>query len=177
MRRSLVFLLFLACSAASAQVFRHIGPDGEVYFSDTPAPGSERVHLTPTQTVSLPPPANGAGRPEAVGTAGEKADPGAAYAQFTIVKPSNGQGVRANGGSVTVYLALQPALRPGHVIELAVDGEDGPRIKAGDTLNFNLHNMSRGSHTVSARVKDAAGRQLIETGPISFYVLRVAGGG
>ena len=177
MQRFLVFLLVCACSAASAQAFRHIGPDGEVYFSDTPAPGSEPVNLAPPQTVTLPSPARRAAERKAVGTAGEPKDPGGSYAQFTIVKPSNGQGVRANGGSVTVYLSLQPALMPGHVIELAVDGEDGPLIKAGDTLNINLHNMSRGSHTVSARVKDEAGRQLIETGPISFYVLRVAGGG
>lgn len=96
------------------------------------------------------------------------------YAQFSIVKPSHNQGVRANDGSVTVYLELQPPLMPGHTIELNIDGQDGEKIRAGDTLNFNLTNMSRGRHVVMARVVDEQGKEQIRTGPVAFYVLRVA---
>lgn len=178
MQRYLALLLIVACSTAGAEVFRRIGPDGEVYFSDTPAPGSQRVTLGAPQSVTLPE----AVRQRAAETrqpAGATTEKGSmqGYAQFEIVKPSYGQGVRANDGSVTVYLSLQPALRSGDVIELVVDGEDGAAIHAGGTLNFNLSNMSRGSHTVAARVKSPQGEKLIETGPVRFYVLRVALGG
>jgi hypothetical protein len=176
MRPFIVVILVLVCATASAEVFRRVGPDGEVYFSDTPAPGSERVDLGSAQTVNLSN-ARQSARPGQPTAKAEKDESTPGYAQFEIVKPSYGQGVRANGGSVTVYLSLQPALRPGDTIELLVDGEDGVMIHSGDVLNFNLSDMSRGSHTVSARVKSQRGERLIETGPVRFYVLRVASGG
>ena len=169
MRRVLLIMMLVACATASAEVFRHIGPDGEVYFSDTASAGAERVELRTPQTVTLPE----ARRREVTGNVEDKPEVNA-YAQFEIVKPSYNQGVRANDGSVTVYMSLQPALRPGHTIELVVDGEDGASIHAGESLNFNLHNLSRGRHSVAARVKNARGETLIETGPVGFYVLRVA---
>ena len=174
MQRLISLLLLVACATAGAEVFRHIGPDGEVYFSDRPAPDAKPVEIGPAQTVRLP-----AARPRA-DTAPAAAEPGhdreaaPSYAQFSIVKPSHDQGVRANDGSVTIYLELQPPLMPGHTILLNVDGEDGERIHSGDTLNFNLVDMSRGRHAVAAKVVDEKGNALIETGPVGFYVLRVA---
>ena len=159
MQRFISLLLLVASATASAEVFRRVGPDGEVYFSDTPTPGSQRVDLGDVQSVplrSIPQGSSAIVQPTGDALANESAPP---YAQFEIIKPSNGQGVRANDGSVTVYLSLQPALR------------------SGDTLNFNLSNMSRGQHSLAARVQNAKGEGLIETGPVSFYVLRAALGG
>lgn len=95
------------------------------------------------------------------------------YADLSIIKPSYDQGVTANDGSVTIYLSL----KPGHSIMLKVDGKDGERIYGGEALNFNLSKMSRGRHTVAARVVDQKGEELIRTGPVGFYVLRAALGG
>jgi hypothetical protein len=111
--------------------------------------------------------------PEAVANGNDQID-AFVYAQFSIIKPSHDQGVRANDGRVTVYLELQPALQPGHRIVLNIDGEDGESIQAGESLNFNLVDMSRGRHTVGAKVVDGRGDTLIDTGPVGFYVLRVA---
>ena len=172
----LVLLLIFACSTASAEVFRHIGPDGEVYFSDRPVAGAERVDLGPAQSIRMPtvtPRSAATQQPADVATDAQEA-PAPSYAQFTVVKPSYDQGVRANDGSVTVYLSLQPALMPGHTIVLTVDGEDGEKIHAGETLNFNLSDMSRGRHVVTARVVDEQGNEQVKTGPVGFYVLRVA---
>ena len=175
MQRFIGLLLLVACATASAEVFRRVGPDGEVYFSDTPTAGSKRVDLGAVQAVPL----RSVPRPSAdvQPTGAAENEPAPSYAQFEIIKPSNGQGVRANDGSVTVYLSLQPALRPGDTITLMIDGQDGASIRSGDMLNFNLSNMSRGQHSVAARVQNAKGEKLIETGPVSFYVLRAALGG
>jgi hypothetical protein len=179
MNRVLVSLLIFACATASAEVFRRIGPDGEVYFSDRPVPGAERFELGPTQSIRMPTvtPRSAVAQQPAGAAAGKQGAPAPSYAQFTVIKPSYDQGVRANDGSVTVYLALQPALMPGHTIVLTVDGEDGDKIRTGESLNFNLSNMSRGRHTVAAKVVDEEGDVLIQTGPVGFYVLRVALGG
>jgi len=180
MLRVLALLLVLACATADAEVFRRVGPDGEVYFSDTPGSGAERVHVGPAQSGRVPaaPPPRRTGVEQTSGSGAEDQQSIApSYAQFNIVKPSNEQGVRANDGSVTIYLALRPALMPGHTIALHINGEDGEKIRTGDTLNFNLSNLSRGRHTVAARVINKQGQALIKTAPVSFYVLRVALGG
>jgi hypothetical protein len=72
---------------------------------------------------------------------------------------------------------LEPALAPGHTIELILDGEDGGQLYSDSKLTFNLSNLSRGEHRLLARVKNAKGEQFGETGAVSFYVLRVARGG
>lgn len=171
MKLILVLLMTALFATAGAEVFRTTGPDGEVYFSDRPTAAAVRVELSPAQTVEL------RTRAPTEDSAVDQQPADVPYAELSVVKPSFDQGVRANGGSVTVYLSLQPALQAGHTIELKVDGEDGERIYSGDTLNFNLNDMSRGRHTVAVRVVNEKGEELIRTGPVGFYVLRVALGG
>jgi hypothetical protein len=165
---SLLFLVFV-CAAASAQVFQRTGPDGKVYFSDQPGPDAKQVDVTPAQAVSLPP------VPEPADPV-QQTDDVAPYSDFNIVSPTSEEEVRANDGNVPVRLSLQPALMPGHTIALTIDGEDGNKIKAGDDMTVALSNLSRGRHTVEAAVIDDAGDALIQAGPVSFNVLRVAVG-
>jgi methionine-rich copper-binding protein CopC len=66
---------------------------------------------------------------------------------------------------------------PGHTVILKVDGEDGEQNRTGDGLSIELSNLSRGLHTVEATVVDTQGHAVIQAGPVSFNVLRVAAGG
>jgi hypothetical protein len=173
MRRLVPLLLVFICATSSAQVYKRVGPDGKVYFSDQPAPDAQQIEVAPPQTISMPP------APAQTGTdtrkpAGEET---AAYTAFSIVSPASEEGVRANDGKVSVQLSLQPQLMAGHSIILTVDGEDGEAVKTGGGLIVALSNLSRGRHTVEARVVDGSGKALIQTGPVGFFVLRVAGGG
>ena len=172
MQRLLVLLLMFVCATANSQIFRRIGPDGQVYFSDQPGPDAERVDVTPAQTISLPPVAEQT-EPAAAATQG---DATVAYTEFSITSPTSDQGVRANDGNVTVHLSLQPALQSGHMIILNVDGQDGESTNSSSGLMIELNNLSRGQHTVMATVVDEDGKVLIKTEPVSFHVLRVAGG-
>ena len=171
MQRIFLLLLVLVCATVSAQVFRRIGSDGQVYFSDQPGPDAEQVEVSPAQAISLP------AVPEQTGAAQQQNDVSTTYSKFTIVSPTSDQGVRANDGNVTVSLSLEPKLMPGHTVRLDVDGEDGEQIKTGGGLSIELSNLSRGLHTVEATVVDAQGSAVIQTGPVSFNVLRVAAGG
>ena len=172
MQRLLVLLLVFVCATANSQIFRRIGPDGQVYFSDQPGPDAEQVDVTPAQTISLPP------VPEQTETAAAETlgDATVAYTGFSITSPTSDQGVRANDGNVTVHLSLKPALQSGHSIILNVDGEDGESTNSSNGLMIELNNLSRGQHTVMATVVDEDGNALIKTSPVSFQVLRVTGG-
>ena len=179
MQRILLLLLVFVCATANSQVFRRIGPDGQVYFSDQPGPGAEKVEVSPVQTIRLPPVNGQAGttaQPDDAAT-GQQDKVTAAYTGFTIENPTSEQSVRANDGSVTVYLSLQPELMPGHAITLTIDGEDGKEIFSGDSMTVQLTNLSRGRHTVEVAVVGDRGNKLIQAGPVSFYVLRVTSGG
>ena len=172
MQRILLILLVFACATANSQIFKRIGPDGQVYFSDQPGPDAERVDVTPVQAISLPP------VPEQTETvaAATQGDATVAYTEFSITSPTSDQGVRANDGNVTVHLSLQPALQSDHMIVLNVDGEDGESANSSSGLMIELNNLSRGQHTVMATVIDEDGKVLIKTDPVTFQVLRVAGG-
>jgi hypothetical protein len=173
-----IFLLCLVfiCASVHAQIYKRMGPDGQVYFSDQPGSDAERVDLAPVPTISLPPvPAqtNTAGQTGRTATGSQNNAP-AAYTEFAITSPTSEQGVRANNGNVTIHLSLQPALRPGNRIVVLVNGEDGEAVYTMDSMMLELINMSRGRHTVAATVVDADGNTLIQASPVTFYVLRVA---
>ncbi len=177
MKPSLVLALAIASATAHAQVYQRIGPNGEVYFSDRPGTDAQPVDVGRPQTVRLPPvPARAAGA-DPQGSATGAADAGTpAYTAFSILSPAAGEEIRANDGNVTVRLSLEPRLAPGHVIRLNLDGEDGEQIRSGGDLAFPLTNLSRGRHSVEARVLDEAGNVLMRAGPVTFNVLRFAGG-
>jgi hypothetical protein len=172
-----IFLLFLifACATASAEVFRRVGPDGEVYFSDQPGPDAERIEVAPAQSVSMPPSelTETTAQPDNE-AAGQQEEEAAAYSLFSIISPASEEAVRANEGNVTIHLMLQPELAPAHAIELKVDGEDGKDVNTVDDTTIELVNMSRGRHTVEATVVDDKGNELIQASPVSFDVLRVS---
>ena len=171
MQTKLVIFLVFVCATASAQMFKRVGPDGKVYFSDQPGPDARQIEVAPAQTISLPP------VPGQVESVGEQDPTVPVYTAFAIVSPANEQEVRANDGNVMVQLSLQPELKPGHTITLTIDGEDGEAIKPGGGMSVVLSNLSRGRHTVEALVVDDAGKVLMRTGAVGFNVLRAAVGG
>ena len=178
MQRILVLFLVFVCATANAEVFRRVGPDGQVYFSDRPGPDAEHIEVTPAQAVTLPavPEVTQASEQEGDAAAEQEAVDSAAYSLFTIISPVRDQAIRANDGNVTAHLMLQPGLRTGHSIALRIDGEDGRNTSIADDMSVELGNLSRGLHTIQAVVVDAGGNELIRTESVNFNVLRFAGG-
>ena len=169
MQKFVLLTLVFACTAVSAQVYKRVGPDGKVYFSDQPAPDAERIEVAPAQSIHLPPVKPQSSSP---GLQGEAA--AGVYSTFAIVSPAGGEGVRANDGNVQVRLQIEPALKPGHTITVSIDGAD---IHTGISTTVQLTGLSRGGHNLKAWVTDRQGKQLLQAEPVDFYVLRVAAGG
>ena len=179
MKTALLLLTLFLCATAGAQVYKRIGPDGQVYFSDQPGPDAEPVQLSPPQVISMPPlpERKGTAPQQGAGTEKMQEDSAFSYTRFSVVSPTKYQSYRANDGNITVRLSLEPALRPGHRVVLNVDGEDGEKVRSGGDMAIELRNLSRGRHTVWAKVVDDRGKASIKTEPVSFYILRFAGGG
>ena len=161
-------LVLLSVTAlASAQVYRSVGPDGSVEFSDFPlTPNATVIDVQPAQTAPMGAPVR---RPVAV--AAPAAEPRTAYRRFEILSPGPDEAVRANDGNVSVALALEPPLSPGHRVVVRVDGQ--PAGGAEGSLGVTLENLSRGTHQLDALVVNSGGETVASAGPVTFHVLRV----
>ena len=160
----LVLCVALASSAVQAQkVYKIIQPDGTVEFTDAPPPDvpAQQIEIPPLNTSNqLAPPSDSATQ-SATGAKG--------YSEFRITHPANGEAIRDNAGNVNVDLSLEPSLRTGDKIELYLDGQS---IGGGKDTGITLADMDRGSHSIKAVVKNAAGQVVARSNSVTFTLQR-----
>lgn len=165
--------LLLGCSlaAGAAEIWRWTDANGVVHYSDHPVPGAERVDIgaapKPSGSGPLPPP------PPSLASQSELRRDEApqrpfAYARCAVRSPAADEtfhGVQA----VPVTLEVEPALQPGHRIEVSVNGA---RIQAwpAESLGFTLPEVFRGSHTIQMRIVDAGGVIRCTAEPRTFHL-------
>lgn len=166
MRTTLLLLAFLAGPALAGQtVWKWVDSDGVTHYADRPVPGATRMELS---TGSSAPSADVPSYSSS-SSSSTTADAGPAYRNFEIWKPSNEETIANTGGQVTVNVRTEPALAPGHTLSLYLDGrlvEGFP----GDTTSFDLTEVPRGGHTLTAIVTDSRGNRIQETQRVVFYV-------
>jgi len=74
---------------------------------------------------------------------------------------------------VDVRLRLEPALASTHAIYLYLDGQrvDGQPL---DALDFQLTEVPRGTHSLTAMVTDQDGKTLAKAPPVVFHVVQTS---
>ena len=164
----LLVCLVTAGPAVAETVYKHTQPDGTVVYSDRPTEGAEEIRLPEIQFYTAPQmDADALSR----GRSREGAeDTGQGYDSVRIASPADDETVRDNGGNVSISLSLEPSLRPGHTIDIRMDGTS---IGRGTGTSVALTNVDRGSHTVQAVILDENGREIASTGTITFHLRRV----
>ena len=163
MSRLLILLAALMAFAASAEEkgYRVVHPDGTVEFSDQPQPGAKEIPLPESQgyqAPSLPVIDSGSS------STGRKAAP-AAYRKLEITSPQPDQTFQAAEGPVSVQVSVTPALQPGDKVVILLDGKE---VASGTSAA--LANVERGTHTVTAEVRNAGGKVLIAATPVTFHL-------
>jgi len=162
-RGMLLVLLALLATPAAAKIYKWVMPDGRIVYSDTPpVEGAKEVKLPPLQVYHAKPITAPAGN-----GAPSKKKAAAAYREFSVAAPENDSVVRDNGGIVTVRLKLVPPLRPGHQIEILLDGKT---VGTGTATGLTLTNVDRGTHTLSAVVRDATGAEVARAPGSTFHL-------
>jgi hypothetical protein len=160
MRETMVFsLLILFFSQAAAGVYRSIGPDGKVQYTDRPISGAEEVLLPQTnqQTVESP-------DQQSPKRAADKGP----YEAFEIALPEPGSTIRTGTGEVQVSLILAPGLIVGHSIRIAVDGNLIPGKIPGTQATLN--DVTLGSHSLQAQILDDADVPVASTESVTFHM-------
>lgn len=153
-----VWLLGMALAAAASAdaVYRQVDEQGRVTFSDRPLSGAERVEVPPINTTPAVESA-----PDPLGPVEPQEFAG--YQVLSIIAP---QRIVPNGlAEQVVEVALEPALQPGHRLEVWLDGKP---VAISDELRIPIGQLPRGTHQVEVRILD--GRALLESASQEIFV-------
>jgi hypothetical protein len=160
----LPILLFVFAGTLHAAVYKHVNEKGEVVYSDTPAPGAEKMKLPELPTYT-PPPVPLVRKQDAPVTSD-------IYRSLEVIKPQNDSTIRNNLGVIELQLRIDPALkvREKHRIQFYLDNERyGPLV---DKTSIMMSNIDRGEHTLSASVFDADGAELARSASVTVNIKR-----
>ena len=173
MRTALILLAVMSLSVHGNEVYKWTDPDGNVIYSDVPHPDAEIIDELEPQTYQAPELPPGVLTPTP-----KKAEP-FSYKEVAIATPQDDENMRSNAGMVEVTISLSPPLQTamGHKLVLLLDGQQ----QAGTGMRFQLTNVDRGTHTLTAQVVDGEGNVVTSSAASTFHlqrsVVRRGGGG
>jgi hypothetical protein len=161
-----VLLSLIPTLLSAGVVYKYLDKDGNPVYTDQPKPGAERVDLPEPSTYTPPK------LPPITPTADkDKDETGAVYNSLNISSPKNGETIWDNTGNVMVVYAVEPALKRkrGNRMVVLVDGQ---ALEPLENTKVQLENVDRGTHNLKARIIDAEGEVLIESGETTFHLHR-----
>ena len=169
-------LLILVSGTVFAEVYRWIDENGNTVYSDQPVGNAEQIVLPEASTYSpvvvpLATSDDSDEMAEEVGSEDDEMPPAPSY-QLQIASPQDDEAIRVNNGNLTVNIQIRPPLsqKRGDMIQLRMNGL--PYGEPRNGLSFNLANVDRGTHTLSAVVMNASGEQLAQSPSIKFHLQR-----
>jgi len=166
MRTVLTVVGILLAAAASATTYKWVDRNGVTHYSDRPEPGAQVVELQPAQSFEAAAPSTPGARAT---VRAPQATAAVQYDKLDLWKPSNDEVFVNTGNTVPVRLRLEPELQEDHAIWLYLDGKrvDG---QPDNAESFELTDVVRGTHTVSAVVTDLSGKPVISSQTVTFHL-------
>ena len=160
-------MLLATAVPALGGVYSYIDAEGNRVFTDRPAGQAvDEVQVKPSNSMSAAPvPAPRAAQPP-------KPPEAAITYQLRILAPEADAAIRDNAGSVSVAVEAKPALQPGHLYQVLLDGQ--PFGSPGEATTFELSNVDRGTHHLAVAVVDEAERVLQRTETRQFHLIRTS---
>ncbi len=161
-----IIAVSLSINAIATEIFVTRDKDGNPVFSDQPSKNAEKIIIQDIQTV----PRENVGAAPA-GSASNTIKELPKYNNFSIVSPKNDENIRENTGAMTILLTLEPELRGNDTVALYMDGAE---VASGRQLSFDLANVDRGTHTLQAKIKSAAGKSIFESNSVTVHLQRIS---
>jgi hypothetical protein len=165
MRLTLACLLLGLVLPASAQIYKYTDARGNTVFTDQPPEGqaAQSIELAPTNSIELQVPELPAASP-----ATEVAE--APYSTLQLTDIPDDEAIRANSGTFSVGVLIEPRLRPGHRLRLLLDGQ--PYGQPSTATHLQLTNIARGEHSLAVEVLSGE-QQVQQSETRTFTVQRV----
>jgi hypothetical protein len=162
----IVLALLVADAAGAVPVWKWVDQTGQVHYTDVPVPGAQRIELLGGEAIPASPPRTET--PAAQPAPAEASTPAAQYRRFVVVQPTQQQTLWNIGATLQVQVELDPALQPGHHIDVFLDGQ---RVNVGATsARFTVPDVFRGVHTLQAVIADSRGQDLVRSLAVTFMV-------
>lgn len=149
MRQSLALVLLMFALPAVAQIYKYTDANGNTAFSNQPPNGTqaETVELPPLNRVQpAAPPAPAPSSP----SQNQAQQNTAAYPVLELTDLPQEQALRANNGTFTVGVAIEPRLQSGHLLQLVVDGV--PYGQPTNIPRLQVMQLDRGEHSFAVQV-------------------------
>lgn len=167
MRRWLLLASLFCTAAFGQQAYRWTDENGQVHYSDRPAPGATEIQLRGVQGYSP------AAQPEQAAAVTEPEQPPArAYTAFNVISPGQQETLWNIGAVLNVQIELSPRLQPGHHLGAYLDGQLVD-VRA-TSMEFQLPDVFRGTHTLQAVVLDASGNEILRSLAVTFMVMQTS---
>lgn len=165
MRLLTACLLCTLALPAAAQIYKYTDANGNTVFTNQPPEGqaAEAVELPPTNTVEAQQPQ----LREKPAPAATDAQP---YSLLALSDLPSEEALRANNGTFSVGVQIEPRLKPGHSLRLLLDGQ--PYGQPGNVPRMQLVNVDRGEHSLAVEVL-GGGKVLQQSATVTFTVQRV----
>lgn len=166
MRLLTACLLCTLALPATAQIYKYTDSNGNTVFTNQPPEGqaTESVELAPTNTV---PPQE----PVVTEQPNEQQGNLQPYSQLALTNIPNEEALRANNGTFSVDVDIQPRLQPGHSLRLLLDGQ--PYGSPSNVPRLQVTNVDRGEHTLAVEVLSGQ-TQIQQSASITLTVQRVS---
>lgn len=157
--------------SSAQKIYKHVSPDGKVSFSDKPIQGSTIISVEPIQTFeskAVPSVSSVVNSVMPTLLDIQQTDPVFQYQTVDIVKPNDRQTIWSNQGDLIVEVVVTPKLRQSDKIALLLDGKT---VKTSKNLtHFNLTQVPRGEHRLSAKILDQIGSELLVSPAVTIYL-------
>ena len=87
---------------------------------------------------------------------------------IAITSPKNEETIHDNTGKVVVSIAIEGGLPEQSAIRVLLDGQPYGAARTG--ASFTLEGVERGEHTLQVQVVDAAGKTILSSDTVTFYM-------
>jgi len=145
----LVFLLIPSLGAADA-MYKWVDAQGNVHYSDKPAPGATKIDVPKARTFTPPPVAAPEGN-SSNARQNQPRQPRAPTSYSIGINSPQDQETLWNVSSVTISASVSPALRSGDSVNFTLDGAS--KTVTGTSASFDV---DRGEHTATASINGAS---------------------
>lgn len=164
MQYLLAIVLIFSASLAQAELYKSIGEDGEVIYTDKPPTEDAKEFKPPaiqvTPPVKIP--------PKKQPPATQQAAP-YPYSDIRFTQPEADANFFDNEGNISYALSITPALNTklGHYLNIKLDGT--ALASKTSSMSGELKEIERGSHSLSADICDASGK-ILKSASVSFHL-------
>lgn len=188
LRNGLIALLLIVATGAfvpvavaqseqeQTSIYRKVGPDGTVTFTDAPSSGASKVDIGPVQEFSAPQPRNTVrpnatrsgmyrrSRATAKGDDEQQAGARVRYKTLEVVAPKEVfRDEVSMSDAILVKVKIEPMLQLSDRVELYLDGEmvaESQDVRNPIEFRLSKENIFRGEHGLQAKVVSGESKKL-----------------